>query len=76
MTCDYSDEYILDLINIQLRCFKITEDEFIEIKNIFPEVKSRLQINFSHSENKYYKMEVKFFLTLIMPDNGAFFYTI
>lgn len=57
MICDYSDEYLIDLISIQLKNFKVTNKEMIEIGKILPEVKNRVQFSFSHSKNKYYKKD-------------------
>jgi serine O-acetyltransferase len=61
MTCNYTDKYILDLIFDQLKFFKITEDELIEISNILLEVKNRIEFNFYHSKNKYYKSNSEVF---------------
>lgn len=55
MICDYSDEYLIDLISIQLKIFKVTKKEINEIANILPEVKRRVEFSFSHSKNKYYR---------------------
>ena len=55
MICDFSDDYLIDLLSIQLKIFKITKDEIIEVNNILPKVKNRVQFSFSHSKNKYYK---------------------
>ena len=52
MICDYNDEYLINLISIQLRTFKVTQEEMIEIENILPEVQNRIQFNFSYSKNK------------------------
>ena len=39
MICDYNDDYLIDLISIQLKTFKVTDKEIIDIGNILPEVK-------------------------------------
>jgi len=61
MICDYNDDYILDLISNQLKLFKISKDELTLIHNILPEVKDRIELNFSHSKNKYYKKNSEVF---------------
>jgi len=61
MICDYNDDYILDLISNQLKLFKISKDELTLIYNILPEVKDRIELNFSHSKNKYYKKDGEVF---------------
>lgn len=54
IACDYNDEYILDLVFLQLKMFKLTKEEEDNIKLTFPKVKERLEYNFKHSSNKYY----------------------
>lgn len=61
MICDYSDTYLIDLLAIQLKIFKITDLEINRIGHIFPEVISRVELNFSHSTNKYYRKKDKVF---------------
>jgi len=55
MICDYSDEYIINLIKVQLNLFKVTNSEMNQIGNILSEVKERAAFSFSHSRNKYYR---------------------
>ena len=55
MICDYSDDYLIDLIAIQLKTFKVTDEEMNQIGTILPEVKKRVAFSFLHSINKYYR---------------------
>lgn len=61
MICDYNNDYIVDLIATQLKIFKVTDEEMGKITAVLPEVKSRIEFNFTHSSNKYYKKEDKVF---------------
>ena len=61
MICDFNDEFILNLISTQLKFFKTTQKELILISDILPEVKKRIEYNFSYSKNKYYKKDGKVF---------------
>jgi len=54
IVCDFSDEYILDLVFTQLKMFKLTKEEEDIIALCFPKTKERLEYNFKHSHNKYY----------------------
>lgn len=55
IVCDYSDEYILDLVFSQLKIFKLTEEEETIIIKSYPKVKERLEYCFINTSNKYYK---------------------
>jgi len=57
MICDYSDDYLIDLIATQLKIFKVTDEEMSKITSVLPEVKSRIEFSFSHSSNKYYNKD-------------------
>lgn len=54
IACDFNDDYILDLVFVQLKMFKLTKEDEDVITSIFPKVKDRLEYNFKHSGNKYY----------------------
>lgn len=57
IVCDYSDEYLLDLVFCQLKAFKLSEEEKTIIIQSFPKVKERLEYCFIHTSNKYYSKD-------------------
>lgn len=57
MKCDYSDEFIVDLLIKQLSFFRITKEETTYLTASYKEAKSRIDYCFSASTNKYYKKD-------------------
>ncbi|QDW23146.1 transferase [Flavobacterium sp. KBS0721] len=54
LLCDFSDEYVLNLLFNQLKIFKLTENEEDIIRFSLENVKKRLEHCFINTSNKYY----------------------
>lgn len=55
IVCDYSDDYVVDLVFSQLKTFLVSEEEKVVIIKSFPNVKERVEFCFLHNSNKYYR---------------------
>lgn len=57
MKCDYSNDFLLNMLNKQLLFFQINKEEVDLITGTFPEAIARVSYCFSASTNKYYHRE-------------------